>query len=272
MKAVLTALGALLLVYAVLCAYVYVAQDRLVFFPAPNLDQTPADSGLAYEDVHMNTADGETIHGWYIPTETAGKHVLFFHGNAGNISDRPQTVRILNGMGHAVLIVDYRGYGQSSGQPSEAGTYQDAAAAWDYLTATRRVDPQDIVIYGRSLGGAVAVWLAAERDPGGLIVESTFSRMADMGAYHYPYLPVRLLTRIRYDSVAHIAHVRCPVFSAHSRDDELVPFDLGKALADAAPTLAHFVVLNGGHNAAFFQGGTDYYGQLDAFIRNPSHN
>ena len=262
----------LLLAYAAICAYVYIAQPRLVFFPASSIEATPADRGLAYEDVHMNTADGETIHGWYIPTETVAKHVLFFHGNAGNISDRPNTVAMLNGFGHAVLIVDYRGYGYSSGRPSEAGTYQDAAAAWDYLTATRKVEPQDIVIYGRSLGGAVAVWLAAERDPGGLIVESTFSRMADMGAYHYPYLPARLLTRIRYDSLARIAHVRCPVFSAHSRDDELVPFALGEALADAAPTLQRFVVLNGGHNAAFFQGGTDYYQLLDAFIRNPSRN
>ena len=266
------ALWVLLLVYVAICAYVYVAQSRLVFFPDPTIAQTPGDRGLSYEDVHMKTVDGETIHGWYIPAEPAAKHVLFFHGNAGNISHRPNTVAMLNGFGHAVLIVDYRGYGYSSGRPSETGTYHDAAAAWDYLVATRDVDPSDIVIYGRSLGGAVAVWLAAARDPGGLIVESTFTRMADMGAHHYPYLPTRLLTRIHYDSVSRIANVRCPVISAHSQDDELVPYDLGKALADAAPRLAHFVTLNGGHNEAFFDGGADYYRQLDAFIRDPSGN
>lgn len=268
----MNALLVLFLAYAGLCAFVYVAQPRLVFFPDTRIGQTPADHGLAYEDVHMNTEDGETIHGWYVPAEGAAKHVLFLHGNAGNISHRPNTIAMLNRMEHAVLIVDYRGYGHSSGRPSEAGTYHDAAAAWDHLTVTRQVNPQDIVIYGRSLGGAIAVWLAAERDPAGLIIESTFSRMADMGVYHYPYLPARLLTRIRYDSVARIADVRCPVFSAHSRDDELVPFELGKALADAAPTLERFVVLNGGHNEAFFNGGTEYQQLLDAFIRGPAHN
>ena len=272
MNTAVNALLVLFLVYASLCAYVYFAQPRLVFFPRPTIGQTPADRGLAYEDVRMNTLDGETIHGWYIPVKRAAKHVLFLHGNAGNISDRWNTIAVLNGMGHAVLIVDYRGYGYSSGRPSEAGTYLDALTAWDYLTTTRSVNPQDIVIYGRSLGGAVAVWLAAEHDPGGLIIESTFSRMVDMGAHHYPYLPARLLTRIRYDSLSRIANVHCPVFSAHSRDDETVPFELGRALADAAPKLKRFVVLTGAHNESFFNGGADYQQQLDTFIHDSARN
>jgi uncharacterized protein len=257
----------IVLVYAGLCALVYVAQPGLIYFPTSDLTATPADRGLAFEDVTIPTADGESIHGWYVPVPDPAGHVLFFHGNAGNISHRLDTVEILHRMGHAVFIIDYRGYGRSSGRPSEAGTYADAAAAWTHLRETRGVDPKRIVVYGRSLGGAVAVWLAANHTPAGLIVESTFTRVADMGAHHYPYLPARWLTRIRYDSLSRMPSVRCEVFSAHSADDEIVPLHLGKALAESARDLNAFVTLAGSHNDSFRRGGGAYYRSLDAFIR-----
>ncbi len=261
---------AVLLVYAGLCALVYLAQPSLIYHPDRQLTGAPADRGLAFEDVTLDTADGESIHGWYVPAAESASHVLFFHGNAGNISHRLDTVEILHRMGHAILIVDYRGYGRSSGRPSEAGTYADAAAAWDYLRDTLGVEPQRIVVYGRSLGGAVAVWLAANRTPAGLIIESTFTHMADMGAHHYPYLPARALTRIHYDSLSRMPSVRCSVFGAHSDEDEIVPFHLGKKLADSARNLALFVTLKGSHNDSFLRGGAAYHRALDTFIRSVS--
>ena len=235
---------AVLLVYAGLCALVYLAQPSLIYHPDRQLTGAPADRGLAFEDVTLDTADGESIHGWYVPAAESARH--------------------------AILIVDYRGYGRSSGRPSEAGTYADAAAAWDYLRDTLGVEPQRIVVYGRSLGGAVAVWLAANRTPAGLIIESTFTHMADMGAHHYPYLPARALTRIHYDSLSRMPSVRCSVFGAHSDEDEIVPFHLGKKLTDSARNLALFVTLKGSHNDSFLRGGAAYHRALDTFIRSVS--
>ena len=252
--------------YLAICIGIYVYQARLVFEPDKHLKGTPADLGLSYEDVALAADDGTRLHAWYVPAASPRRHVLFLHGNGGNMSYNLRTVATLHAMGHAVLTVDYRGYGRSAGSPSEDGIYQDAAAAWDYLVAQRRVAARDIVIYGRSLGGAVAVWLATHRDPGGLILESTFTRMADMGALRYPILPVALLTRIHFDSLALIAAVRCPILAAHGRDDVTVPFAQGQALAHAAGAHAEFVALDGGHGDAFLRGGENYYRRLDRFI------
>ena len=252
-----------------LCGYVYLAQEKFVYSPSSVVNQTPAENGLAFEDLYIDTQDGESIHAWYIPAQNASKFVLFLHGNGGNIGNRLNTISILNNMGHSVLIIDYRGYGNSSGQPTELGTYKDAFAAFDYLMNSRMVEPGDIVIYGRSLGGAVAVWLASQVDSGGLIIESTFTRMVDMGKHRYPFLPARLLTRIHYDSLSHIRDVKCPVLGAHSPDDETVPYILGKSLVEAVPNLKYFVTLNGGHNDTFFDSGPDYHKLLDSFIRSP---
>ncbi len=258
--------------YLLMVAFVYLTQASMLYLPnmpGRELLATPEAVGLDYEDLTLEASDGVRVHGWFVPGESP-RVLLYFHGNAGNISHRLDTVEILHRMGHAILIVDYRGYGRSSGRPSEAGTYADAAAAWDYLRDTLGVEPQRIVVYGRSLGGAVAVWLAANRTPAGLIIESTFTRMADMGAHHYPYLPARALTRIHYDSLSRMPSVRCSVFGAHSDEDEIVPFHLGKKLADSARNLALFVTLKGSHNDSFLRGGAAYHRALDTFIRSVS--
>jgi len=270
MKVLIIALSILFGVYTTLCAFMYFAQSRFIFFPAKKLTQTPTTIGLEYEDLHLKTPGGTTVHGWYIPVPSERKLVVFFHGNAGNISDRLQTIRILHDLGHSVLIMDYQGYGSSNGTPSESGTYTTALISWDYVTTTLGLEPTDIIIYGRSLGGAVAIWLAARRSPGGLIIESTFTRMADMGAHYYPYLPARFLTRVHYDSMSQIVKVRCPILAAHSKDDELIPFALGRKLSKATPQLAKFFTLRGEHNQAFLMGGHEYHEQIDKFIRNPT--
>ena len=175
----------------------YLLQERMVFLPhmpGRSLDATPETAGLAYEDAWIETEDGERLHGWFVPADNARGTLLFFHGNAGNISHRLESLMIFNRLGLDVLIVDYRGYGQSSGKASEEGTYRDARAAWNYLLSERQVPAGRIVIFGRSLGGAVGAWLASQPDvePAGIVIESTFSSGLDMGKRLYPVLPVRL--------------------------------------------------------------------------------
>ncbi len=249
------------------CIHFYAWQNDLVFQPEHALQSSPAHEGLAFEDLRIRSLDGTALAAWYIPGRPDGRQVLLLHGNGGNISHYLRTLTVLHQLGHSVLALDYRGYGASAGTPSEAGLYQDAAAAFDYLVETRQVDPADIVIYGRSLGGAVATWLAAHRRPGALILESTFTRLADVGSYRYPWLPVRLLSRNSFDSVAQITHVRCPILVAHGGADTTVPQAFGRELARVAGARAEFLALPGGHNDAFIQGGSAYYRHLDQFMR-----
>ncbi|MEK7768865.1 MAG: alpha/beta hydrolase, partial [Pseudomonadota bacterium] len=206
------------------------------------------------ESVEITTTDNETLHGWFVPAPaaTAAKGtVLFFHGNAGNISYRLYYLAMLAELGYDTFIFDYRGYGRSSGSPSESGTYLDAQAAWHYLTATKGIPPARVVLFGESLGGAVAAWLAAREKPGALVLASTFTSVPDMAAKIYPYLPVRLLSRFEYNTLEYLRSVTCPVFVAHSPQDEIVPFEQGQALFQAAPEPKQFLELQGGHNDGF---------------------
>lgn len=240
--------------YGALAGLLYVTQERMVFYPeigGRNLAANPGTLGLPFEELRLDTSDGERLHGWYVPAPAARGAVLFCHGNAGNISHRLDYLLMFHRMGYSALIFDYRGYGLSTGKPTEQGTYLDAEAAWRHLTESRGVAPRRIVVAGESLGGAVAAWLAARRTPGALVVASTFTSVPDMGAAIYPYLPVRLLARVSYDARDSVARVRAPVFVAHSPDDEIVPFAQGRALYEAAPDPKRFLELAGGHNDGF---------------------
>jgi uncharacterized protein len=244
--------------YLAFCLVMYLSQNRLVFYPAigKEVTGTPDQVGLTYETVSLATADGEILHGWFVPAPDSTKEanasvVLFFHGNAGNISHRLDTMLMFERLGMGSFFIDYRGYGNSTGKPSEQGTYTDAAAAWNYLTVTRQLRASQIVIFGESLGGAVAAWLAERHVPRALVLESTFTSIPEVAADHYPALPVRLLARIRYDSRARLNSIDCPVFVAHSRDDELIAFKHGRKLFDAAKSPKQFLEMRGGHNEAF---------------------
>ncbi|SVB41652.1 uncharacterized protein METZ01_LOCUS194506, partial [marine metagenome] len=206
------------LVYVGLCLVLYFFQTRLVFHPSSSVSVTPEAVDLVYEDVYLNAADVQ-IHAWYIPADNAKLSVLFCHGNAGNISHRLETLSLLNSLGVNVLIFDYAGFGLSKGKASEIQTYLDVEAAWRYLIDEKAADPSGIVVFGRSLGGAVATWLAAKENPGGLILESTFTSVIAMGVKLYPIFPVTLLARVRYDSSAIIGQVKSPKLIIHSRDD-----------------------------------------------------
>ena len=227
-------------------------EQQRVFLPETAMAGTPDTVGLAYQAVELDTMDGETLSAWFLPQSSANAPVLLLaHGNNGNISTRLALLALLHRSGAALLIFDYRGYGTSSGSPSEAGTYADVLAAWLYLTEIRGIAPQRIVIHGRSLGGPVAAWLAAQVEPAGLILESTFTDMMTLGEHHYPWLPVRLIGKLRYPTLDYLADVRAPVLVIHSPDDELVPFAHGKALHNAAGGAADLLTLEGNHESGY---------------------
>ncbi len=241
------------IVYLVLVLLVYFGQSRLIYFPETEQDIsfTPTQIGLAYESVKISTTDNETLHGWFVPTPEAKATVLFFHGNAGNISHRMDYLPMFHRLGYNLFIIDYRGYGQSSGSPSESGTYQDAQAAWRYLVEDKGVAPSRVVIFGESLGGAVATWLAAREKPGALVLASAFTSVPDMATIIYPFLPVHLISRFDYNTLKSLRSVACPVLVAHSPEDEIVPFKHGQKLYQAAPKPKQFLTLQGGHNNGF---------------------
>ena len=261
-----SALFIMVTVWLALVILIYFFQARLVFYPSRTLGQTPADIKLDYEDVFLQGRDAVEIHGWWLPAENARATLLFLHGNAGNISHRLNSLKIFHDLGLATLIIDYRGYGKSRGKPSEQGTYLDAMAAWRYLTEDKDIKPQRIIIFGRSLGGAVAVWLAANTASAGLILESTFTSISDVGREHYPYLPVNYLARIHYPSIDRIDKINAPLLCIHSREDEIIPYRLGKALYDRASEPKYFLEISGGHNGGFLESGRRYTGGLNRFI------
>jgi len=252
--------------YMGVCVVVGLLQARLIYFPTRGYAATPGDVGLTFEDLTLKTADGVNIAAWYVPCEAARGTLIFAHGNGGNIADRLHAVKLLHGMGVNVLIFDYRGYGRSEGRPTEDGTYQDAEAAWRYLTETRGEPPERIVLFGESLGGAVAIELARRHRPGALVVESTFTSLVDVGRLHYPLLPVRWLLTYRYESIKKVSDITCPKLFIHGRDDTLVPMANARKLFEAAAEPKQFLETPGDHNEAGFTYSPEYTQRLAAFL------
>lgn len=243
--------GGAAVAYLALCALLYTVQDRLLFLPGPGPEVTPADLGWAYAEVALDVG-GDRLHGWYLPVPGAETAVLVSHGNAGSIESRLPLAEAFRAMGHAVLLYDYRGYGHSTGRPSEAATYADAAAAYRELRA-RGHAPGQIVLYGESLGGAVAADLAARVPARLLIVEASFAALPDLAAEVYPWLPARRLTRNRYDSEAKLAQLATPLLVLHSPADSLIPFAHAERLAAAHPGPVGLIATAGDHNDRGFR-------------------
>ncbi len=258
--------GGLLLLNALF----YFQQAAMVFYPLRTLEATPRDWGLAFEEVRFRTEDGETLHGWYLPCARPAPQdcdtLLFLHGNAGNISHRGDSLRIFHRLGLNVFIFDYRGYGQSSGSPSERGLYRDARAAWKYLVEQRGVPARRITVFGRSLGGVVATKLAVEVEPARLILESTFSSARDMARHMMPWLSRVVILRYDFDAEGAIRGLRVPLLMLHSPEDEIIPFELGQRLFAAAPQAKTFVRLRGDHNYGFLLSQPDYQQALARFL------
>ncbi len=258
--------------YGVLVVLVYFMQGRMVYLaevPGRTLTMIPADIGLTYQDVSIETTDGVTLHGWFIAGQSS-QVLLFFHGNAGNISHRLDSIRQFHSLGLSILIIDYRGYGQSAGRTTEMGMYRDADAAWRYLIESRGIVANDIVIFGRSLGGSVASRLASENQPLALIVESSFTSIPDIAQDLYPWLPARWLSRLNHATREYVRDVRCPILVIHSRDDEIIPFRHGETIFASANEPRTLLTLRGGHNDAFLIDESAYVEGLRTFLKGLS--
>ncbi len=261
-----TVIIAFLLVVVLLVVAARALQHKMIFSPDRTITRTPDQLGLAYEDVYYETADGALINGWFIPAAGAEQTLLFLHGNAGNLSNRLEILKLFHELGLSIFIIDYRGYGRSQGTPDEAGTYSDALGAWRYLTGTRGLSDRSIIVLGRSLGGAVATWLAARHTPAALILEGAFTSIADMSKYRSFAFLLRPFIHFHYASINHIGDIQCPVLIAHSPEDAVVPFEMGRALFAAARQPKRFLKMQGGHSDGFVTTGEAYRRGMRTFI------
>lgn len=243
-------------------------QTRLMYFPSRQIINTPKDTGLEYENLRLITSDGVTISAWWIPVENQDAPVILFaHGNGGNISYRLPYIRIFHQMGLASLFFDYRGYGESEGQPSEQGTYLDGEAAWHYLTQTRNISANRIILYGESLGGGVATYLATKFQPAGLILGSTFTSVPDRAKELFPLMPIDLIAQFHYNNLERLPQIQCPVLIIHSPQDEIIPFHHGQRLYEAANDPKFFLEIQGSHNEGFLDSLPTYQAGIEQFVQ-----
>ncbi|MDP2943209.1 MAG: alpha/beta hydrolase [Candidatus Omnitrophota bacterium] len=226
----------------------------------------PASVGLPYEEVYFDTSDNKRLNGWYVANSKAKFTIIFCHGNAGNISHRLEKILIFYNLGLNIFIFDYRGYGKSIGVPSESGLYEDADAAYNYLSKERRISKDRVILYGESIGGAVAIDLARKTDIGALITEETFTSIKDMSGIAYPFLPYFIFSS-RFDALSKIKNISYQKLIMHSIDYEIVPFRLGEKLFDAARPPKKFLKLRGGHNTAFFESREEYISGIKTFVK-----
>ncbi|MDR2861988.1 MAG: alpha/beta hydrolase [Syntrophobacterales bacterium] len=236
----------------------------IIFQPSQDMVWTPDQSGFDYEDIFITTSDGVNINGWHIKCENSRGTVLFFHGNAGNISHRGDSIRIFNSLGMSVFIIDYRGYGKSEGSPSIKGIDIDALAAWNWLVAEKKIPPEKILVFGRSLGGAVAVELMRTQRPKAAMLESTFSSLADMAGFLGPL--ANLLVGGAWNSAKTAVNIDTPTLCIHSPADEMIPYRLGRKLYEALAGEKYFLEIKGGHNSGFLLSAPEYRKGLDEFL------
>ena len=248
-----------------------VVVNRFIYYPEPHWALTPADLGLEAKEVSLAPEPGVQLHAWFFPHPAPVASMLFCHGNAGNASHRLENVYHLVQTGFQVLLFDYRGYGHSTGQPSEEGLYQDAVAAWEHLVARASAHGQPHLIFGRSLGGAVAVHLATRVQAAGLMVESTFTSIRTLARLIFP-TPLPQLP-VKYDSLAKIGQIQMPLLAIHGQRDELIPYTDGLALFQAAPEPKTWYPIPGaGHNDTYHTGGAAYFRRLAAFAAGIAAN
>jgi fermentation-respiration switch protein FrsA (DUF1100 family) len=261
-----------LIAYLCLLLLLRLNESRLIYFPGPErrLLAPPAHLGLPVQRVHFEAEDGIRLGSWVIPAEAGGQGfwLLICHGNAGNLSQfgRPDHYAGLRDLGLNLLAFDYRGYGESEGVPSEEGLYKDASAAYRHLREQLGVAPGRIVVFGHSLGSAVAVDLASRVPTAGLIVEGALTSVMERGQELYPYIPVRWIGRSRFSSIEKITRVTVPKLFLHAQGDEVIPISHGRRLFEAAPEPKTFVELNGGHGDAFDLDSANYFGSIQGFL------
>jgi pimeloyl-ACP methyl ester carboxylesterase len=278
-KFLLPVIRILAFAYIGLAIALYLGQSNLVFMPSRDVIETPEILSIKFENIQITTRDNVNLDSWFVPAkdnDLVGKGVILFcHGNGGNISNRISYLPIFRELGLATFLFDYRGYGKSGGTPTEEGTYTDVEAAWQYLTQERQIPPQKIIIYGESLGGAIASYLAQKNsqqngndNAGGLVLASTFTSISDRAAELYPFMPIRFLSRFSYNSIDRLPSIKIPVLVIHSIDDEIIPFHHGERNFQVANQPKKLVKLRGDHNGGFLDSLETYRNGVNEFIQS----
>ncbi len=283
----------LTVLYVSACLFLLIRQNRLIFFPSREISAIPTDFQMDYQEVWLPVISGENpseattekVHGWWIPTAADGRSpiksewvLLFLHGNSDNISENLEHSNRFHQLGFSVFIVDYRGYGLSQGKfPTESTVYEDVDAAWNYLVEQRGIPPEKIVIYGHSLGGAIAIDLASRQpNAAGAIIEASFTSMRDMVDYQYPYFnifPIDLILTHRFDSISKIKKLKMPVLFTHGTADETVPIYMSQELFNAANEPKKlFIVPNADHNNIAKVSGEKYFETIREFMKLVEYN
>ena len=256
----------LFILYAVLLVG---CEKKIIFHPAkyPEGYWDPASLGLQVRDVYFQSDDGVKLHGWFVASPNARATLLWFHGNAGNLSHRLDNIQRLLPLNLNIFIFDYRGYGRSEGEPDEKGIYKDSQAAYNKVLELEGVSVESLFLFGRSLGGICAVETALNNKAQGLILESVFTSASDMSRKIFPLIPLGWAIRSKLDAIGKVSQLTMPKLFLHGNRDEIVPFDLGRKLFDAASEPKTFYTIEGaGHNDTYIMGGRDYFSALDGFI------
>jgi len=255
------------LFYLIIIIYFYFNQVSLIYFPDKKISFYPDQINLNYKDVYIITNDNIKLNSWYIPREKDSNLVIFCHGNAGNISGRIETIRLIHELDLSLLIFDYRGFGKSEGIISEKGLYLDLEAAYQYATKNLNIDKKKIIIWGRSLGAAVAIDFASKHKINKLIIESAFTSLPDVGQRIYPFLPIKFICTHKFKSINKIYKIKAFKLFIHSKKDELVPFSFGRLLYKKAILPKSFLEIHGDHANGFFESKDDYMKGIKYFLK-----
>ncbi len=232
----------------------------------PDTDSDPSALGLEVEDRLFSSDSGVELHGWWIPRRRALGTVLYCHGSSGSIVHRVEELAALARLRVNLFAFDYRGYGRSTGEPSEAGLFRDARAAWDHLVEELDVQPEEMLLFGHSLGGAVAIDCALDRPAAGLVIESSFTQVRDMARASHPGLPLHLVARNQFRSIHKVGRLTLPKLFIHGGSDERVPPALGRRLYEAAAEPKELYLVPGaGHNDVYLHGGLRYLRRISRF-------
>ncbi|MEW6040647.1 MAG: alpha/beta hydrolase [Elusimicrobiota bacterium] len=263
----------IVILISVLWFFLRVLEQNAIFYPYKKIELTPRDLGMNYEDVYIKTDDNVKLNGWFIPVKDKAKRktaitILYLHGNAGNISHRVEIAKVFNEYDYNFFIVDYRGFGKSNGIPSEKGTYRDALAAYNYLITREDINPEKIVLYGQSLGGAIAIDLATKVKIAAIITEASLSSTIAVAKNVYPFLPLGLMMTQKFDALSKVDKITAPKLFIHSMDDEIVSFSQGEELFKKAKEPKEFMLARGGHNSSFFIYTDEYIKRIKIFLKN----
>lgn len=267
-----TILQTTLLIFLALAGYAILlvsCENKIIYHPYkyPDGFWEPESFGLKVEDIYFESGDGVKLHGWYVPGKEPVATLLWYHGNAGNLTHRLENILELRPLKLNIFIFDYRGYGRSEGKPDQPGVYLDSQAAYDTLLKVKKVDPENLILFGRSLGGVCAIEVASKNPAAALILESTFTSAKEMANKVFPFFPLKFLIKSKYDAIDRVPTLTIPKLFLHGTEDEIVPYSMGRKLFTAAAEPKEFYDIKGaGHNDTWHTGGKEYFDTLERFI------